>query len=79
LLTAASPIVTARGLTLLGVSLANVEDARAVQLALPLDGGRRRSVDVAVDAVRERFGAAAITRGVLIGRDPGIEMPLLPE
>jgi DNA polymerase-4 len=50
-----------------------------VQLALQLDGGRRRSVDVAVDAVRERFGAAAITRGVLIGRDPGFEMPLLPE
>jgi hypothetical protein len=29
--------------------------------------------------VRERFGSKAITRGVLVGRGEGIEMPLLPD
>jgi DNA polymerase IV len=28
--------------------------------------------------VRDRFGSAVITRGVLVGREPGIAMPLLP-
>ena len=32
-----------------------------------------------MDGVRDRFGNAAITRGVLVGRDPGIVMPLLPD
>jgi DNA polymerase-4 len=79
LLAFATPLTEARGLTLVGVSVANVEDAHAFQLALPLDGPPPRSVDAAVDAIRERFGTAAITRGVLIGRDRGIEMPLLPD
>ncbi len=79
LLTAAGPVIEARGLTLVGISVANVEDQGAYQLALPLDGPPPRSVDAAVDAIRERFGSAAITRGVLIGRDSGIEMPLLPD
>jgi DNA polymerase-4 len=79
LLDAAAPLIEARGLTLVGISVANVEDTGAVQLALPLDGAPPRSVDAAVDAIRERFGTAAITRGVLLGRDGGIEMPLLPD
>jgi DNA polymerase-4 len=29
--------------------------------------------------VRERFGTEAITRAVLLGRDRGFEMPLLPD
>ena len=32
-----------------------------------------------LDAVRERFGPEAMTRAVLIGRDPGVSMPLLPD
>lgn len=79
LLAAAAPVIEIRGLTLVGISVANVEDAGAFQLALPLDGPPPRSVDAAVDAIRERFGTAAITRGVLVGRDGGIEMPLLPD
>jgi DNA polymerase-4 len=35
-------------------------------------------LDAAVDEVRAKFGSGAITRGVLLGRDSGIEMPLLP-
>ena len=44
---------------------------------LPLD--RRRALDSALDDVRERYGTAAITRAVLLGRDPGFSVPLLPD
>jgi DNA polymerase-4 len=50
-----------------------------MQLALSLDGRRLTELDEALDAVRDRFGSAAITRGVLVGLDRGIEMPLLPD
>jgi DNA polymerase-4 len=29
--------------------------------------------------VRRRYGNAALTRGVLVGRDPGMEIPTLPD
>ncbi|XRQ14588.1 DNA polymerase IV [Actinomadura welshii] len=84
LLAAAAPLVESRGLTLLGLSLGNLHDDRAVQLALPFgpspgpaggDGG----VDAAVDGVRGRFGPSAITRAVLLGRDQGMSVPMLPD
>ena len=37
------------------------------------------AVDAAVDQVRRRYGNSALTRGVLVGRDPGLEMPHLPD
>jgi DNA polymerase IV len=80
LLAGAGPTIRERGITLLGVSVANLGDDRAVQLALPFDrrlhGGR--ALDAALDGVRERFGAAAVQRAVLVGRDPGWTMPMLP-
>ena len=50
-----------------------------MQLVLPFDGVDREALDAALDEVRDRFGSTAITRGVLLGRDPGITMPLLPD
>jgi DNA polymerase IV len=79
LLAAALPLIERRGLTLVGVAVANLEDARAIQLTLPFDRRRSDALDAVLDNVRERFGAAAITRAVLLGRDPGISMPLLPD
>jgi DNA polymerase-4 len=79
LLTAAMPVIERQGLTLVGVSLGNLEDDRAVQLALPLDRQRSGAVDAATDRVRDRFGSAAITRAVLLGRDQGPSVPLLPD
>jgi len=79
LLAAATPEIGRRGLTLVGISVANLADARAVQLALPFEQGDRDALDVALDEVRDRFGSRAITRGVLLGRDPGLTMPLLPD
>ena len=57
------------GLTLVGISVANLETDDAVQLVLPFADDGQDAVDSAVDAVRNRFGTAAITRGVLVGRD----------
>ncbi len=54
------------------------ENSYSVQLELPLDR-HNWELDAAVDAVRDRFGSRAITRGVLLGKDPGIEMPMLPD
>jgi DNA polymerase-4 len=79
LLAAAMPLIREHGITLLGLSLTNLCDADAVQLALPLDRRRPAALDTAVDGVRERFGKEAITRAVLLDRDPGVSMPLLPD
>jgi DNA polymerase-4 len=79
LLATATPMVERRGLTLIGVTLGNLEDAGAVQLALPFRNERARALDAALDDVRDRFGSEAITRAVLVGRDAGIAVPLLPD
>jgi DNA polymerase IV len=79
LLTTAMPMIERQGLTLLGVALGNLDDDRAVQLALPFDRPRAGALDAAVDGVRDRFGSGAITRAVLLGRDQGVSVPLLPE
>jgi DNA polymerase-4 len=79
LLASASPLVRARGLTLVGIAVANLSDDRAVQLALPLGGRSRNGLDAALDQVREKFGPNAVTRAVLLGRDQGFTVPLLPD
>ncbi len=79
LLAAALPLLELRGLTLVGLSVTNLEPVDAMQLTLPLDRRWTDALDAALDEVRERYGTAAITRGVLVGRDAGIAMPLLPD
>ena len=77
LLRASQPLIERRGLTLIGVTLANLADEGAVQLTLPLD--RARNLDAALDGIRDRFGSASLTRGVLVGREPGLTVPMLPD
>jgi DNA polymerase-4 len=77
LLAAAGELIARRGLTLVGVTLTNLCDAGAVQLALPLD--RARGLDAALDAVHDRFGSAAVRRGIHVGRPPEEGVPLLPD
>ena len=79
LLAAATPLIEGQGITLLGVSLANLGDGRAIQLALPLDRALPIALDAALDDIRDRFGSAAVTRAVLLGRDQGLAVPLLPD
>jgi DNA polymerase-4 len=75
LLAAMTPTIERDGLTLVGVAVANLDNAPPVQLAL----GGGDAVDAVVDEVRERFGRNAITRAVLVGRNAGLEVPLLPD
>ena len=79
LLAAAMPTIEAQGLTLVGISLGNLENEDAIQLALPFDTGHASALDAALDEVRERYGAAAVTRAVLLGRNPGFSVPMLPD
>jgi DNA polymerase IV len=79
LVATARPLIETQGLTLVGLSLTNLEDEDRVQLALPFERRQDAALDAALDAVRDRFGSAAVTRAVLVGRNPGVVMPLLPD
>jgi len=79
LLATAMPMIRGRGITLIGVTLSNLHDDRAIQLTLPFDHPLAHAIDTTLDEVRERFGSAAITRAVLLGRDQGLSVPLLPD
>ena len=50
-----------------------------MQLVLPFDSHSGGALDAALDDVRERFGTAAVTRAVLLGRDQGFSVPMLPD
>jgi DNA polymerase IV len=77
LLTAAMPLIEGQGLTMIGVSVGSLDDDDAIQLSLALDRRTGSGLDAALDNVRDRFGSAAISRAVLLGRDHGMSVPLL--
>ncbi len=78
LLAASAGLIARRGLTLIGVTLTNLCDVRAVQLALPLQRPGA-GLDATLDAVHDRFGSGAIRRGVHVGRPPDDWAPALPD
>jgi len=78
LVDSAAPLIAQRGLTLVGFAVSGIDRGGAEQLLLPFDG-EPHTVDAAVDAIRRRYGNSALTRAVLIGRDPGLEVPHLPD
>jgi DNA polymerase-4 len=61
LLTAARPLIEHRGITLLGITVANL--SQEAQLELPLDPRVDPALDLAIDEIRSRFGTQAIRRG----------------
>nr|WP_280369595.1 DNA polymerase IV [Nocardia wallacei] len=79
LLSAALPMIRERGLTLVGLSLTNLEDADPRQLTLPLDTRPGAALDETLDRLRDRFGAGTVTRAALLGRGEGLSVPLLPD
>ncbi len=79
LLAAATPLIEERGVTLIGISVGNVEDDGIVQLELPFARRSNGALDAALDRVSDRFGAETVTRAVLLGRDHGFSVPMLPD
>jgi DNA polymerase-4 len=79
LLAIAMPMIERQGITLVGISVGNLENDDAVQLALPFDRWSGGALDEALDEVRARYGPTAVMRGVLLGRDQGLTMPMLPD
>jgi DNA polymerase-4 len=73
------PDAVDRGLTLVGISLTNLQSADAVQLVLPFERRSRADLDRVVDEVRDRYGRSSLVSATLLGRDRGLEMPLLPD
>ncbi|HSD22988.1 MAG TPA: DNA polymerase IV [Solirubrobacterales bacterium] len=61
LLAASGPMVERHGITLLGITVANLSDE--AQLELPLEPRVDPALDLAIDEIRERFGTDAIRRG----------------
>jgi DNA polymerase-4 len=61
LLEAARSLIERRGITLLGIAVANLSDE--AQLELPLEPEVDPALDLAIDEIRERFGTDAIRRG----------------
>jgi DNA polymerase-4 len=76
LLATALPMVERRGLTLIGIAVANLEDGSA---QLTLDGEGYDALDAALDEVRDRYGSAAVVRAALLGRSRDFSPPLLPD
>jgi DNA polymerase IV len=80
LLESAMPLIETRGITLVGISVSNLERAGSPgQLTLPLEPRSATALDTVLDAVRDRFGPEAVTRAVLLGRG-GPSIPwLMPD
>ncbi|CAN5569189.1 DNA polymerase IV [soil metagenome] len=79
LVAGATPMIERQGITLVGITIANLDDDGVIQLALPFDAASTTALDTALDDVRRRFGSTSVTRAVLLGRDPGLSVPLLPD
>jgi DNA polymerase-4 len=78
LLADAMPVIRRQGITMVGVAVANLDDSGVIQLTLPFER-HNGGLDAALDRVRDRFGSDAVTRAVLLGRDQGLTVPLLPD
>ena len=72
-------MIERRGLTMVGVAIANLDDDGIVQLALPFGRASGGALDAALDDVRERFGSTSVTRAALLHRGAGLSVPMLPD
>jgi DNA polymerase IV len=85
LLAASAGLIRDQGITLIGVTLANLDPADAIQLELPF--GRHgthatlsaRNLESVIDEVRDRYGTRSINRARLLDVDIGPTVPLLPD
>ncbi len=81
LLAEAEPTIREKGgLTLIGLSVANLSDDKVMQLSFPITVRHQTgALDHALDDLRDRFGTKAVTRASLLGARTGFEVPKLPD
>ena len=82
LVASGAPLIAQRGLTLVGFAVSGIDRSGAQQLTLPFGEGAppaADAIDAAIDRVRRRYGRSSLTPAVLVGRDPGLEIPHLPD
>ncbi len=79
LLAGAMPLIARQGITLVGMAVGNLDDARAVQLPLPFEHSNGADLDAALDDIRRRFGNSSVNRAVQLGRRQGMTVPILPD
>ena len=77
LLHAAGPLIADRPLTLVGITLSNLERDSG-QLSLPLERRDRAALDTALDEIAERFGTGTVSRAVLRDDDDNLARWLTP-
>jgi DNA polymerase-4 len=77
----AAEMIEQRGLTLIGLSIGNLENVgdATEQLLLPFGRKDQSGLDEIVDGLRDRFGHAALMRASLLGRSSNFEVPRLPD
>jgi DNA polymerase-4 len=78
LLIEARPLIETRGLTLVGVAVSNLDSDGNVQPSL-FDEMADDRLDVAMDAIRDRFGSTSLTRAATLGRTLNPSVPILPD
>ena len=79
LLATAMPTIERRGITLIGIAVSNLDNDLPRQLMLPFAVSRGAALDAALDEIRDRYGVTAMSRAILLGRDSGLVMPMLPD
>ena len=79
LLAVAHTEIAERGITLIGISLSQLDRVDRVHPELPIDWGDEARLDTVLDDLRDRYGATSVSRAAQLGRDPGWSSPILPE
>jgi DNA polymerase-4 len=80
LLAASQTTIDRRGLTLVGVTVSNLDPSGlGTQLELPLAGRSLDALDAVLDEVRRSIGPSAVTRATLLQRDVGLSHWLFPD
>ena len=77
LLAAAQPFIDGRPLTLLGLTLTNLERDRG-QLTLALERRDHAALDGALDEIRDRFGPGTVSRAAYVDSDDSLAAFLIP-
>ena len=72
-------MIERRGITLIGIAVMQSRERPPEATHAPLRVSRGAALDAALDEIRDRYGVTAMSRAVLLGRDAGLVMPMLPD